>query len=87
MGPPGTEPLFPMYDIIDTRHRDDVVMRGMRLWGDYFVGFVKDCNWLQPSAANSPRPRRARPICSDAGNKRIRGAGRISRRRRSSIAP
>ena len=47
MGPPGTEPLFPMYDIIDTRHRDDVVLRGMRLWGDYSVGFVKDCNWLQ----------------------------------------
>jgi phenylpropionate dioxygenase-like ring-hydroxylating dioxygenase large terminal subunit len=45
MGPPGTEPLFPMYDIIDTR--DDVVLRGMRLWGDYSVGFVKDCNWLQ----------------------------------------
>jgi hypothetical protein len=46
MGPPGTEPLFPMYDI-DTHHRDDVVLRGMRLWGDYSVGFVKDCNWLQ----------------------------------------
>jgi hypothetical protein len=45
MGPPGTEPLFPMYDIIDTRHRDDVVLRGTRLWGDYSVGFVKDCNW------------------------------------------
>ena len=36
-----------MYDIIDTRHRDDVVLRGMRLCGDYSVGFVKDCNWLQ----------------------------------------
>ena len=47
MGPPGTESLFPMYDIIDTRHRDDVELRGMRLWGDYSVGFVKDCNWLQ----------------------------------------
>jgi nitrite reductase/ring-hydroxylating ferredoxin subunit len=47
MGPPGTEPLFPMYDIIDTRERDDVVLRGMRLWGDYAVGMVKDCNWLQ----------------------------------------
>src|SRR6267143_1264856 len=42
MGPPGTEPLSPMYDIIDTRHRDDVVLRGMRLWGDYSVGLVKD---------------------------------------------
>ena len=47
MGPPGTEPLFPMYDIIDERDRDDVALRGMRLWGDYSVGFVKDCNWLQ----------------------------------------
>jgi PhnB protein len=27
MGPPGTEPLFPMYDIIDTRHRGDVELR------------------------------------------------------------
>jgi len=36
-----------MYDIIDTRHRDDVVLRGMRLWGEYSVGYVKDCNWLQ----------------------------------------
>jgi hypothetical protein len=44
MGPPCTEPLFPMCDIIDTRYRDDVVLRGMRLWA---VGFVKDCNWLQ----------------------------------------
>jgi nitrite reductase/ring-hydroxylating ferredoxin subunit len=47
MGPPGTEPLFPMYDVIDTRYRQDVVLRGMRLWGEYSVGFVKDCNWLQ----------------------------------------
>jgi len=47
MGPPGTEPLFPMYDIIDTRYRNNVVLRGMRLWGEYSVGFVKDCNWLQ----------------------------------------
>jgi hypothetical protein len=47
MGPPGTQPLFPMYDIIDTRYRNDVLLRGMRLWGEYAVGFVKDCNWLQ----------------------------------------
>jgi phenylpropionate dioxygenase-like ring-hydroxylating dioxygenase large terminal subunit len=47
MGPPGTEPLFPVYDIIDTDRRPDVVLRGMRLWGDYAVGMVKDCNWLQ----------------------------------------
>ena len=47
MGPPGSEPLFPMYDIIDTDRRADVKLRGMRLWGDYSVGFVKDCNWLQ----------------------------------------
>jgi hypothetical protein len=31
----------------DTRRRNDVVLRGMRLWGEYSVGFVKDCNWLQ----------------------------------------
>ncbi len=47
MGPPGTEPLFPIYDIIDTDGRDDVVLRGMRLWGEYAVGYVRDCNWLQ----------------------------------------
>lgn len=47
MGPPGTEPLFPVYDIIDTDGRDDVDLRGLRLWGDYAVGMVKDCNWLQ----------------------------------------
>ena len=47
MGPPGTEPLFPRYDIIDPDRGEDVVLRGMRLWGDYAVGMVKDCNWLQ----------------------------------------
>jgi nitrite reductase/ring-hydroxylating ferredoxin subunit len=47
MGPPDKQPLFPMYDIIDTRHRDDVALRGMRLWDDHSVGFVRDCNWLQ----------------------------------------
>jgi nitrite reductase/ring-hydroxylating ferredoxin subunit len=47
MGPPGTQPLFPMFDIIDTRYRDDVELRGMRVWGDYSAGYVKDCNWLQ----------------------------------------
>jgi nitrite reductase/ring-hydroxylating ferredoxin subunit len=52
MGPPGSEPLFPAYDIIDPagleqNRGDDVVLRGMRLWGDYAVGMVRDCNWLQ----------------------------------------
>ncbi len=47
MGPPGTEPLFPRYDIIDPDRGDDVVLRGMRLWGEYAVGMVRDCNWLQ----------------------------------------
>jgi len=47
MGPPEKIPLFPMYDIIDTRYRDDVVLRGMRLWEDHGIGFVRDCNWLQ----------------------------------------
>lgn len=44
MGPPGTEPLFPIYDVIAG---DDVELKGMRLWGDYAIGNVKDCNWLQ----------------------------------------
>ena len=47
MGPSGTEPLFPMYDVLDVRGRDDVELRGMRIWGDYAIGYVKDCNWLQ----------------------------------------
>lgn len=47
MGPLDKKPLFPMYDIIDTRHRDDVVLRGMRLWEDHAIGFVRDCHWLQ----------------------------------------
>jgi phenylpropionate dioxygenase-like ring-hydroxylating dioxygenase large terminal subunit len=47
MGPPEKKPLFPMYDILDTRGRDDVVLRGMRLWADHSVGWVRDCNWLQ----------------------------------------
>lgn len=47
MGPPEAMPLFPMYDVIDTAGRDGVVLRGMRLWEDHGVGFVRDCNWMQ----------------------------------------
>ena len=47
MGPPGTEPLFPMYDIFDDRGRTDFVARGMQIWEDYSIGYVRDCNWLQ----------------------------------------
>lgn len=48
MGPPDiAPPLLPMLDIVDTRHRDDVVLMGMRLWDDRAIGFVRDCNWLQ----------------------------------------
>jgi len=47
MGPPDRQPLFPMYDIYDLRHRQDVVLRGMRIWGDCSIGYVRDCNWLQ----------------------------------------
>ena len=47
MGPPDKQPLFPMYDIIDTRHRKDVELRGMQLWDGYGIGYVRDCNWLQ----------------------------------------
>jgi len=48
MGPPDVEPpLLPMLDITDTRHRDDVVLVGKRLWDDHALGYVRDCNWLQ----------------------------------------
>jgi phenylpropionate dioxygenase-like ring-hydroxylating dioxygenase large terminal subunit len=47
MGPPDRQPLFPLYDIIDTRFRDDVELRGMQLWDGYGIGYVRDCNWLQ----------------------------------------
>lgn len=47
MGPAGTEPLFPMLDILDTRGRDDVVLEGARLWGEHAIGYVSRCNWLQ----------------------------------------
>jgi phenylpropionate dioxygenase-like ring-hydroxylating dioxygenase large terminal subunit len=47
MGPPGTEPLLPHFDIIDPDRGEDVILRGMRLWGDCAVGMVRDCNWLQ----------------------------------------
>ena len=44
MGPSGTEPLFPIYDVIAG---ENVELRGMRLWGDYAIGNVTECNWLQ----------------------------------------
>lgn len=47
LGPPEKQPLFPMYDIYDLRHRQGVVLRGMRIWGDCSIGYVRDCNWLQ----------------------------------------
>lgn len=47
MGPPDKQPLFPMYDIWDLRYRHDVVLKGMRIWEDCFIGYVRDCNWLQ----------------------------------------
>jgi phenylpropionate dioxygenase-like ring-hydroxylating dioxygenase large terminal subunit len=47
MGPQEKQPLFPMYDIYDTRYRSDVVLKGMRIWGDHSIGYVRDCNWLQ----------------------------------------
>jgi hypothetical protein len=47
MGPPESQPLFPMYDIYDTRHRGDVHLRGMKPWGDASITNVRDCNWLQ----------------------------------------
>jgi len=47
MGPPAKRPVFPIYDIAHVDGRDDVILRGMRLWDDHGVGFVRDCNWLQ----------------------------------------
>ena len=47
MGPPGTEPLLPLYDVLDVENRTDVRLRGMRIWDDYAIGYVRDCNWLQ----------------------------------------
>lgn len=47
MGLPDKQPLFPMYDIYDLRDRNDVVLKGMRIWGDCSIGYVRDCNWLQ----------------------------------------
>jgi nitrite reductase/ring-hydroxylating ferredoxin subunit len=44
LGPPDLQPLFPMYDVYD---RPDVELRGVRLWGEYAIGYVRDCNWLQ----------------------------------------
>lgn len=47
MGPPEKQPLFPLYDILDPDYWDSAELRGMRLWEDHSVGFVRDCNWLQ----------------------------------------
>ena len=47
MGPADRRPVFPIFDIADVGGRDDVTLRGMRLWEDHGVGFVRDCNWLQ----------------------------------------
>ena len=47
MGPPEYQPQFPMFDILDTRGRDDVVLKGLKLWGNHSLGWVRECNWLQ----------------------------------------
>jgi phenylpropionate dioxygenase-like ring-hydroxylating dioxygenase large terminal subunit len=47
MGPADKQPQFPILDVLDTRGRDDVVLRGMRLWGEHALGYVSQCNWLQ----------------------------------------
>jgi phenylpropionate dioxygenase-like ring-hydroxylating dioxygenase large terminal subunit len=45
MGPSDTKPpLLPMFDIMDIRHRNDVVLVGKRLWDDHALGYVRDCN-------------------------------------------
>lgn len=47
MGPPEEKPEFTLFDIIDTRKRNDVVLRGIKLWGDHSLGWVRDCHWMQ----------------------------------------
>ena len=47
MGPPDRQPLLPLYDIIDPTFWENAELRGMRLWEDHSIGFVRDCNWLQ----------------------------------------
>jgi nitrite reductase/ring-hydroxylating ferredoxin subunit len=44
LGPPEREPTFPLLDVAD---RPDVALQGRRLWGEYGIGYVRDCNWLQ----------------------------------------
>jgi phenylpropionate dioxygenase-like ring-hydroxylating dioxygenase large terminal subunit len=46
MGPPGREPELPPLDVFDTT-KGDKELRGVRIWGDYAIGYVRDCNWLQ----------------------------------------
>jgi phenylpropionate dioxygenase-like ring-hydroxylating dioxygenase large terminal subunit len=46
MGPPERKPSFPIFDILDVG-RQDAVLRGMRIWDDASIGFVRRCNWLQ----------------------------------------
>ena len=47
MGPPAEQPEFTLFDIIDTRGRDDVMLRGLKLWQDHSLGWVRDCHWMQ----------------------------------------
>ena len=46
MGPPDKQPDFPLYDVFKPPTQD-VVLVGKKIWGDYSIGYVKDCNWLQ----------------------------------------
>ncbi len=47
MGPPEKKPEFTLFDIIDIRNRSDVVLRGLKLWQDHSLGWVRDCHWMQ----------------------------------------
>jgi hypothetical protein len=46
MGPPDKKPEFPLYDVFKPSSHD-VVLIGKQIWGEYSIGYVKDCNWLQ----------------------------------------
>lgn len=44
LGPPEREPALPWFDVMAW---PEVELRGARLWGEYAIGYVRDCNWLQ----------------------------------------
>jgi phenylpropionate dioxygenase-like ring-hydroxylating dioxygenase large terminal subunit len=44
LGPPDREPAFPLLDVAE---RPGTTRQSRRLWGEFGIGYVRDCNWLQ----------------------------------------